>query len=313
MKFSFIKREKVSESRLWFSSSRKSSLLSFESFLEKKSWNFFKRRQKTPNHPLIDSQATIIMEDHDSGDNNLPVVESQVVVEPVEILKSKTCKFKGINQDVPHIKEESHKNNLFTPRKNSYKKRSGKISPEFPIRGYRRGATTPTESSSSWNSLSLLRPPPPKTPPADCSIRVSKTRGLISSNGGTSVEQSVNSILEKLLLDPSLKPSLKFKTTCTSNKKIQLKSLKHLPHYIEEPLSPMSNVEVFEQDLSRRSTKRAWTVSSSDPRNKFSWMSLMSVSHTLNALSLPSLVIPSNLSLTHLRKSSEHHIELSYL
>jgi hypothetical protein len=312
MKFSFIKREKAIDSRPWFSSSRKSSLLSFESFLEKKSWNFFRQRQKTPNHPLVDSQATIIIEDQDPLDTNHPVEESRFIVEPVEIKKSKTCKFEGVNQDVPHIKEES-RNNLFTPRQNSYRKRSGKISPEFPGRLYRRGATTPTDLCSSWNSLSLLHPPPPTTPPADSSIQVSKNSGLMPATSGTSVEQSVNSILEKLLLDPSLKPSLKFKSNCKSNKKVQLKSLKHLPHYIEEPLSSMSNLEVFEQDLRKRSTKRAWTVSSSDPRNQFPWISWMSVSHTLNALALPTLVIPSNLSQTHLRKTSEHYIELSSL
>lgn len=315
MKLSFSKRDKDTDKRFWFSSSRKSSLLSLESFLERKSWNFLKKRHKTPDHPPLDSQSTIIIEDsleRISLDSKKPqVIELVSVVEPIEIPKSNSLLTAQGNSQSLHqsdTREESRKN-VFTPRLGMKNKRSGKVTPEFRTRSFRRpGATTPTDFSTSWNSIPL-RLPPPLTPPLVSSSQELKSNTTACDYKNPSIKASVNSIFQKLLNDPSLKSRIITRKITKTTKKITKASLKHLP--VNEPLSSCSNLEVFEQDLPRRSTKRAWTSSSADPRK--SSLSWISSSLTLNALSLPTLVIPSNLTLTHLRDFSEHNIELSSL
>jgi hypothetical protein len=299
MRFS-IKRD--NDRHFWFSSPRKS----LESLIEKNSWNWLKRRAKTPDRPPLNSQTTIVVEE----DSPPQTVQDSSVVEPVAIIKS-TKTFASDSKCVFDSKQV-FTSNLFTPRKHNHIKRSGKITPEFPARPFRRGATSPTDFSSSWNSLSLRLPPTPSTPPSEPSIQEINSNTCQSTTLVT-VEQSVNSIIQKLSLDPVLKSRITCKSRPNNreSKKISIKSFKHLP-LIEEPLSSMSNLEVFEQDSHVRISKRAWTVSSSDPRNTVSWISWMTSSLTLNALSLPSLVIPSNLLSTHLRKSSSI-IELSPL
>lgn len=349
MKFSFTKWNKTSEGsdrRFWLSSSRRSSLATFESIMEKKSWNFLRRKQKTPaQHQGLDSQSTIIIEEQIENislvSNKPSNSESMSNLEPFEIHKSSyksladsykrlrsdaTIKQSELNLVSPLESPESVKN-VFTPRLKSHCKRSGKISPEFLNSPFRR-PITPTEFSGSWNSISLRPPPSPSLPPQLSNIQVLNSKCIEPDNDNhtsksiehKSIEQSVNAIFQKLINDPTInvKQSYKSKTT-KSKSKISFKNLKHLPFY--EPLNFSSNVEVFEQDLLKRKTKRAWTSEPLESTKHFSIFSWMSTSKTLNALSLPSVVVPpAHSSHAHTRdhtherdQSLDHQIELSSL
>lgn len=306
--------------------------------MEKKSWNFLKRKHKTPTeNQALNSQSTIIIEEQLENISLISQNPSKSVpasnLEPFEIQKSSYKPFAESYQrlrsdatikqsEVNLVSPIETPKNVFTPRLKSHSKRSGKISPEFLNSPLRR-PITPTEFSGSWNSISLRPPPTPSIPPQVSNINVLNSTSIKSENDdyiSKSIEQSVNEIIQKLLSDPAINSRISYKSkTSKSKTKISLNNLKHLPLY--EPLNFSSNVEVFEQDLMKRKTKRAWTSEPLDSTKHFSIFSWMSTSLTLNALSLPSVVVPPahvHSSHAHTRdhtrdQSLDHQIELSSL
>ena len=331
MKFKLKKwKHDESDKKLWFTSSRVSSMMSFESITEKKKWNFsFLKKQKTNNitSKQIESQSTIILEDEGTTLQNY--------IEPVEIqktLKSTPELLENLSQIT--IKQSELNllespceiplgRNLFTPKfkgiRYFHSRQSGKISPEYLIRENHnsRRPWSPTDLDSGiWNSLSLQIPPSPVLLPE--TIQSQNQIYIKPQVSNRSIKQTVNSIFQKLLSDPSIKSRISKKPSIQSLDKprIPLNNIKHLPNNLNEPLTESSNIEVFEQEMIsriRRRNTRAWTSEPKESKSTsewsiFSWMGAPSL--TLNALALPTLVIP----FTHFRDLSlDHHIELSSL